>query len=104
MRECALPEFAYVRYNPDDFTNLESTMTTSSNAHWRFAPTGGGAEHGNSAGQHYFVNEAVTKTVREVLQNSVDHPVPGIDVVEVAFRLMTISPDDIGLQQRFPQV
>ena len=74
-------------------------MTASSNPSWRFAPTGGGAEHGNSAGQHYFVNDAVTKTVREILQNSVDHPVSGIDTVEVAFRLMTISPDDVGLDQ-----
>ena len=74
-------------------------MTASSNPSWRFAPTGGGAEHGNSAGQHYFVNDAVTKTVREVLQNSVDHPVPGVDTIEVAFRLMTISPDDVGLDQ-----
>ena len=38
-------------------------MATSSNPSWRFAPTGGGAEHGNSAGQHYFVNDAVTKSL-----------------------------------------
>ena len=74
-------------------------MTASSNASWRFAPTGGGAEHGNSAGQHYFVNDAVTKTVREVLQNSVDHPVSGIDTVDVTCRLMEVSPDDVGVPQ-----
>ena len=74
-------------------------MTGPANPSWRFAPTSGGAEHGNSAGQHYFVNDAVTKTVREVLQNSVDHPAPGIDTIEVAFRLMMISPEDVGLAQ-----
>ena len=74
-------------------------MTNSSQTSWRFAPTGGGAEHGNSAGQHYFVNDAVTKTVREVLQNSVDHPTRGIDTVEVTCRLMEVSPDDVGVSQ-----
>ena len=74
-------------------------MATSSNPSWRFAPTGGGAEHGNSAGQHYFVNDAVTKTVREVLQNSVDHSSSGIDTVEVTCRLMEVSPDDVGVPQ-----
>jgi hypothetical protein len=74
-------------------------MTASSIPSWHFAPTGGGAEHGNSAGQHYFVNDAVTKTVREVLQNSVDHPAPGIDAVELTCRLMQVSPDDIGAAQ-----
>ena len=62
---------------------------------WRFAPTGGGAEQGNSPGQHYFVNDAVTKMVRELLQNSVDHPVEGIETVEVTFQLIEASPDDI---------
>lgn len=74
-------------------------MTASYSATWRFAPTGGGAEHGNSAGQHYFVNDAVTKTVREVLQNSVDHRAAGIETVEVIFRLMDVSPDELGAPQ-----
>ncbi len=66
---------------------------------WNFAPTGGGAEHGSSAGQHYFVNDAVTKTVREVLQNSIDHPASGIDCVELTCRLIQVSPDDVGMPQ-----
>ena len=74
-------------------------MPTPSNAEWRFAPTSGGAEHGNSAGQHYFVNDAVTKTVREVLQNSVDHPAPGVSGVELTCRVIQVAPDDIGACQ-----
>ena len=71
-------------------------MSTETGATWRFAPTGGGAEQGNSAGQHYFVNDAVTKTVRELLQNCIDHPVEGIETVEVKFQLIQASPSDIG--------
>ncbi len=68
-------------------------------ARWHFAPTGGGAEYGNSAGLYYFVNDAITNTVREVLQNSMDHPSQGIDCVELTCRLMEISPDEIGIPQ-----
>ena len=66
---------------------------------WRFAPTGGGPEQGNNPGQQYFANDAVTKMVREVLQNSLDHPEPGIDTVHVNFRLITLSSDDIAADQ-----
>ncbi len=74
-------------------------MTIASSPSWHFAPTGGGAEQGNSAGQHHFTNEAVTQTVREVLQNSVDHPDPGIDTIEVKFRLIELQPEDAGMPQ-----
>ena len=74
-------------------------MTASYSATWRFAPTDGGAEHGDSAGQYYFVNDAVTKAVKEVLQNSVDHPVAGIRTVEVIFRLTEVSQNEIGVPQ-----
>ena len=66
---------------------------------WRFAPTGGGAEQGNNPGQQYFANDAVTKMVREVLQNSLDHPEPGIATVHVNFSLITLKPDDIAADQ-----
>ena len=38
----------YVRCNPNDPTLHGNNMTTSSNASWRFAPTGGGAERWDS--------------------------------------------------------
>ncbi len=65
---------------------------------WRFASTGGGAEYGKSPGQQFFANDAVTKMVREILQNSLDHPDPGIDTVEVTFRLADISPDEVMVE------
>ena len=71
-------------------------MSEPTESTWRFAPTGGGAEQGISPGQQYFVNDAVTKTVRELLQNCIDHPVEGIETVEVKFQLVQANPDDIG--------
>ena len=71
-------------------------MSQPTESTWRFAPTGGGAEQGISPGQQYFVNDAVTKTVRELLQNCIDHPVEGIETVEVKFQLIQANPDDIG--------
>ncbi len=66
---------------------------------WRFAPTAGGAEQGNSPGQQYFANDAVTKMVREVLQNSLDHPVAGLDSVQVEFKLVHLNSQDFGADQ-----
>ena len=74
-------------------------MTHSPTFTWRFAPTGGGAEQGNSAGQHYFANDAITKMVRETLQNSLDRPTHGVETVDITFRLIHISPEDIGAGQ-----
>ena len=74
-------------------------MTNSPPITWRFAPTSGGAEQGNSAGQYHFANDAVTKMVREILQNSLDHPAPGIDIIDVVFRLIQVTPEDIGAEQ-----
>ena len=79
-------------------------MTVLQSPTWRFAPTGGGAEYGKSPGQHYFVNDAVTKTVREVLQNSLDHPAPGISTVDVTFRLTHLHPQDAGMEGLRPHV
>ena len=45
------------------------------------------------------MNDAVTKTVRELLQNCVDHPVGGIETVEVKFQLVEASPDDIKAEE-----
>ncbi len=66
---------------------------------WRFAPTGGGAEQGNNPGQAYFANDAVVQMVRETLQNSLDHPEPGLGAVAVTFRLVDITPGDIQADQ-----
>ena len=65
-------------------------------AHWRFAPTGGGAEHGNSAGQEYFKDDAVKQMVRETIQNSLDQHQDGLEGVKMTYRLTRISPEDIG--------
>ena len=62
---------------------------------WRFAPNLGGAEYGNNAGQAHFANDALQKMVREVLQNSLDHPAPGIDTVEVTFETTQVNNKDI---------
>ena len=78
-------------------------METSAQDHpvpsWRFAPTGGGAEQWNNPGQAYFANDALAKMVRETLQNSLDHPEPGLDTVAVTFRLIDITPGDIQADQ-----
>ena len=71
---------------------------------WRFAPTGGGAEQGNNPGQAYFANDAVAQMVRETLQNSLDHPEPGLDTVAVTFRLIDIDPGDIRADQLAPHI
>ena len=79
-------------------------MEDSQSPTWRFAPTGGGAEYGKSPGQHYFVNDAVTKTVREVLQNSLDHPTPGLATADVTFKLTHLLPQDAGVKDLRPHV
>ena len=45
------------------------------------------------------MNDAITKTVRELLQNCVDHPVGGIETVEVKFQLVEANPDDIKAEE-----
>ena len=37
--------------------------------------------------------------VREVLQNSLDHPIAGLDSVQVEFKLIHLRPDDFGADQ-----
>ncbi len=55
---------------------------------WRFPSTDGGVEHGgNDAGLNTFADDAVCKTVREILQNSLDHKDPGFEKVIVEFKL-----------------
>ena len=71
----------------------------SDNPTWRFAPNLGGAEYGNNAAQAHFANDALSKMVREILQNSLDHPAPGLETVEVAFRTIDIDPENIGANQ-----
>ena len=79
-------------------------MVASQPPTWRFAPTGGGAEYGKSPGQHYFANDAVTKMVREVLQNSLDHPARGVDTVDVTFKLIHVEPNAIGVEELKPHI
>ena len=70
-----------------------------SKAFWRFAPTSGGAEQSNSAGQQSFAVDRVTKMVRETLQNSLDHPTPGFDTVCVDFSMFEVPRDLIAAEQ-----
>ena len=67
----------------------------SDNPTWRFAPNLGGAEYGNNAAQAHFANDALSKMVREILQNSLDSPDDGLKTVEVTFRPFEIDPQDI---------
>ena len=62
----------------------------SSPPYWRFAPTNGGAEQSNNAGQVTFAADPIAKAVRELLQNSVHHPQPGLDGVAVNFTLLDL--------------
>ena len=73
-------------------------------ARWRFPPTGGGAEQGRHPGQQHFSNDPLPKMVREVLQNSLDHPEPGLPTVQVTFRTIKIDPAHIGLESLNPHI
>ena len=66
---------------------------------WRFAPNLGGPEYGSSAAQAHFANDPLRKMVREILQNSLDHPAPGLEKVDVTFQIMEIDPQDICADQ-----
>ena len=77
---------------------------TPTAAGWRFAPTGGGAEHGNNAGQHYFSDEAVVKATREIVQNSIDHAMPDAGGINLHCKLLRIPVDTIGISQLQPHI
>ena len=79
-------------------------MTEESQPKWRFAPTSGGYEQANSAGQYHFAADAFTKMVREVLQNSLDHHQNGLGPVTVTFKLATINPEDIFSNSLLPNI
>ena len=65
-------------------------MPSQNTRYWRFAPTNGGTEQSNNPGQVTFADDPVAKAVRELLQNSIDHPEPGIDTVTVTFSLIDL--------------
>ena len=66
---------------------------SKTNPYWRFAPTNGGAEQSNNPGQVTFADAPVSKAVRELLQNSLDHPNTGLDGVTVNFVLLDLPSD-----------
>ena len=71
---------------------------------WRFAPTHGGAEHSSNAAQHHFAADAYSKMVREILQNSLDHPEPGLGQVEVTFEIIDIPTSAVKGHQLVPHI
>ena len=71
---------------------------------WRFAPTSGGYEQANSAGQFHFADNAYTKMVREVIQNSLDNPQEGLGPVTVTFELINLSPQDLFHDTLLPSI
>lgn len=71
---------------------------------WRFAPTGGGAEQGNSAGMQTFKEDAMASMVREVLQNSLDQLESGLETVRVRFDLRDLPAEYFGARQLAPHV
>lgn len=71
---------------------------------WRFAPTGGGAEQGNSPGMQTFKEDAMAAMVREVLQNSLDQRVDGLPQVTVRFVMRELPPALFGARQLLPHV
>lgn len=78
---------------------------TLSSATWRFAATDGGVEQGaQDAGLATFADDAVGKTVREILQNSLDHPESGLPAVHVEFKLTDLPRDVIGAEDLLPHL
>lgn len=74
-------------------------------ASWRFAATDGGVEQGaQDAGLATFADDAVGKTVREILQNSLDHPESGLPAVHVEFKLTDLPCDVIGAEELLPHL
>ena len=71
-------------------------MTGDRKPTWRFAPTGGGAEQGNNAGQTLFANDALQQMVRETLQNSLDHHQDGLEGVHVQYRMFNLGTNEFG--------
>ena len=71
---------------------------------WRFAPTHGGAEHSSNAAQHHFAADAYSKMVREILQNSLDHPEPGLGQVEVTFEMMDLPTGAVKGHELVPHI
>lgn len=69
------------------------------NPYWRFAPTNGGAEQSNNPGQVTFADDPVAKAVRELLQNCLDHPNPGLDTVTVEFTLLDLPAEYCNASQ-----
>ena len=77
----------------------------SSGATWRFAATDGGVEQGaQDAGLATFADDAVGKAVREILQNSLDHPESGLPAVHVEFKLTDLPRDAIGAGDLLPHL
>ena len=71
---------------------------------WRFAPTRGGAEHSSNAAQHHFAADAYSKMVREILQNSLDHPEPGLGQVEVTFEIIDLPTGAVKGHELVPHI
>lgn len=69
---------------------------------WRFAPTGGGAEQGNSPGMQTFKEDAMASMVREVLQNSLDQRVDGLPYVSVRFAVRDLPAALFGARELLP--
>lgn len=63
---------------------------------WRFAPTWGGLEQGNNPGQQQFAKDALTKMVRETLQNSLDHHEDGLGPVNMTYSQVQLDANDFG--------
>ena len=72
---------------------------SNTNPYWRFAPTNGGAEQSNNPGQVTFADAPVSKAVRELLQNSLDHPNTGLDGVAVNFKLLDLPSEYCNASQ-----
>lgn len=72
---------------------------SNTNPYWRFAPTNGGAEQSNNPGQVTFADAPVSKAVRELLQNSLDHPDTGLDGVTVNFTLLDLPSEYCNASQ-----
>ncbi len=80
-------------------------MNTSSDASWRFPPTGDGVLYGyNNAGAEHFKQDTIGKLVRETIQNSLDAHEDGLPPVVVDIYECDIEAHHIGAKSLIPHL
>ena len=71
---------------------------------WRFADLNGGQEQYGNAAQEAFADDALTKAIRELLQNSLDAHDPHLGPVTIALRLKDFPTHALNSEQLIPHL